>query len=111
MNALGHQPGLKERKLTSAAAQTKRFHCAGFFVARAPAVVKASSGHPAADDGLDAAAAASSPARANSLVSASLYAATVSASDVAFSCSVGLMSSFSMISRVISSTRARASGG
>ena len=38
-------------------------------------------------------------------------APTVSASPSAFSCSVGVSSSFSTISRVISSTRARASGG
>ena len=54
---------------------------------------------------------ASSPARPNSRFSASLYAATVSASEIDLSCSVGLISSFSTMSRVISSTRARASGG
>src|SRR5581483_8215363 len=49
--------------------------------------------------------------RPNSRVSASVYAATASASPTAFSCSVGVSSSFSTIKWVISSAGGRASGG
>ena len=34
LDALGDEPGLKERELTSSAAEAKRVHCAGFFVVR-----------------------------------------------------------------------------
>ena len=104
--------GLPQRELAAARAEPKFVRMCHGVAQRLPRPLHAR-------ERLDLAAArlalrrgvASRRPSANSRVSASVYAPTVSASPSDFSCSVGVSSSFSTMRCVISSTRARASGG
>src|SRR6266516_4408972 len=109
-NARRHRIGLPKRELTPAGAESKflihgnqrcgrdRFWGNGSTLLRRDSAAGSSR---TAEDSV----------RSNRRVRASAYTSTLSESPRAFNCSVGVSSSFSIIRWVISSTRARASGG